>query len=428
MVDTNSSSGNNRSGLLKVLSDPVAFKSYVSIGDQMVVSATNFFLNIFLARYLDIEVYGLFVVAYTVLLLVGAVQTSLVGYPVLVVGTRHDGGKLRSFLSNTLLMQLCYAVVATVVAGLVVLGLPALHDLKIFILFGFVFLLHQYFRRPLYLLGRVVRVFVIDLVFASVLVGGFLYFLNAGLFDLQMSLWVLFAAALVSSVLGFLFILDQMTIKVEGLLGTLSENWHFGKWLIAQTISSWGSGQVYYIFSGLLLDLSAPAILKVCATLLAPMHIIFQGLDNILTVAFARRLKQSLSATKKFVLQMGLVVVSITLVYSLLVAIFSEKIIAVLYGETYTGLGYILWIFAVAYVLRGVARVPEIALISMHATKDMFYIHFTSMLITLIAFYPLLRYGGVTGAAVGTVFLPYLTWAVLSLWRVKVTFKRSVVL
>ena len=427
MVDTNSSSGNNRSGLFKAFSDPVAFRSYVSIGDQMVVSATNFFLNIFLARFLDIEVYGLFVVAYTVLLLVGAVQTSLVGYPVLVVGTRHEGGRLRSFLSNTLLMQLCYAVCTTIIAGVIVLGLPALHDLKVFILFGFVFLLHQFFRRPLYLLGRVIRVFIIDMVFAAVLVGGFFYFLNADIFDLQMSLWVLFFAALASSVLGLLFTIDQMTIKLEGFFATLKENWNFGKWLIGQTICSWVSGQAYYIFSGLLLDLSAPAILKVCATLLAPMHIIFQGLDNILTVAFARRFKQSLSATKKFVLQMGLVVVSITVVYGLLVAIFSEKILSVLYGESYTGLGFIIWIFAVAYVLRGVARVPEIALISMHATKDMFYIHFTSMLITLISFYPLLKYGGVTGAAVGTVFLPYLTWAILSLWRVKVAFKRSVV-
>jgi O-antigen/teichoic acid export membrane protein len=267
-------------------------------------------------------------------------------------------------------------------------------------------------------------VLVADVVFTVLLFSGLVAFQYSGGLTLGISLWVLAAASLAAYGAGFYFSMPSLSFRNMSLGKTALENWRFGKWLIGQSMCNWGSGQIYYILSAMLLDMRAPALLKVCATLLAPLHVIFQGLDNILTISIARKLKEGAYAARSFMLKAGALVVGLSAVYVVVIPLFSEYILNILFGGFYSGLSGIVWIFAAAYLFRSISSVPALGLISMHATKDVFLVQLATMATTLVSMYPLLKYWGVTGAAIGMVLIPYFMVAVLTMWRMRVVFHR----
>lgn len=409
------------------LTNGAAMKGLVSIADQGVVSATSFLLNVYLARKLSINDYGLFVVAYTVVYLAAALQDAVFGYPLLVIGSKEKEQGLKRYASSVFISQ---SALSVLLACLMILGLLAAgafgwagqaRALSVFVLFGLFYLGNQFLRRLLYLCKKEWMVLCVDAVLAvSLFTALFAYSRNHVSPGLTASNAALAFSAFLSFVTAIFFLGDMFTLKGLGLARALRENLKFGKWLVAQNVCTWFTGQIYYLVSAAILGMQAPAVLKVCANLLAPLQVIFQGIDSVMTLAISRRLGSN--RARPFIIKAGAVLVGFSALYCIVLPIFSNQIIRLFYGPAYGGLGLIVWIFAIAFFFRSAAVVPNLVLISMRATRDTFFIHFATFLIGLAAMYPLLRWGQVAGAAIGTVLLPYFFWAVFMLWRVSKVF------
>ncbi len=410
------------------LTNGAAMKGFVSISDQGVVSATSFFLNVYLARKLPVSDYGLFVVAYTVVYLAAALQDAVFGYPLLVIGSKEKGQPLRSYASSVFISQ---AALSIAVAGLIILGLFAAEAfgwvqqataLAFFAVFGLFYIGNQFLRRLLYLCGKEWMVLIVDVVLGATLFTTLFVYSRSSSPGLAASNAALAGSAALAFVTAVFFLRGVFTIKGLGLWRAVRENLKFGKWLVAQNICTWCTGQIYYLVSAAVLGMQAPAALKVCANLLAPLQVIFQGIDSVMTLAISRRLDSG--RARPFIIKAGAALVGFSALYCVVLPLFSDEIIRLFYGPAYAGSGLIVWIFAVAFFFRSVAVVPNLVLISMRATRDTFFIHLTTFFIGLAAMYPLLRWGQVAGAAVGTVLLPYFFWAVFMLWRVSKVFPR----
>lgn len=404
------------------LANPRAVKGYLSLADQCVVSATTFSVNIFLARYLGVDEYGLFVVAYTVYLLIAAVQDAMFGYPALIVGARLGNESLGGYVSSLFVLQCIFGIsVSALSIGAIAAAYSysgafdpwMLYSFVSFVLFA---LSNQFLRRLLYLYNRAFQVLLVDLLFSAFLFASLFYLASGGRLGFAQANYSLAFAAFGAFVAGTAFLGGRFVFKGLSLRASAVENLRFGKWLVAQNLCTWGTGQIYYLVSAAVLGMKAPAVLKVCANLLAPLQVIFQGIDSVLVIAISKRLEAG--TARPFLLKAGAAIVAFSLIYSLIIPVFSDDLISILYGPSYGDLLPIVVIFAVAFVFRSVAVVPNLALLSIKATRETFFVHLTTLFITLASIYPLLHYGEIIGAAVGTVLIPYFFWAVLMLWRV----------
>ena len=61
-----------------------------ALADQAMVSAVNFFISILLARYLGLREFGVFTMAWMVVLLVSGMQSAMVALPMMSIGPKQS--------------------------------------------------------------------------------------------------------------------------------------------------------------------------------------------------------------------------------------------------------------------------------------------------------------------------------------------------
>src|SRR5690606_8097297 len=86
-----------------------------SLADQAMFAGTHFVINVMLARWLPLEEYGLFAVAYSVMVFANAVHMALVAEPATVLWARHlerKGPFLGEVMALNLLVVLALSVAA----------------------------------------------------------------------------------------------------------------------------------------------------------------------------------------------------------------------------------------------------------------------------------------------------------------------------
>lgn len=81
-----------------------------ALGDQIVVSGANFSTNILLARHLASTEYGIYAVAFGILLFVKSMQLALINGLMLVLGASLDKTQFRRYFSSLAVTQLAFAV------------------------------------------------------------------------------------------------------------------------------------------------------------------------------------------------------------------------------------------------------------------------------------------------------------------------------
>ena len=86
-----------------------AHRTTWGLADQVLLSATNFAAIVIMARSVEADAFGAFVVAYTALLIANGVQTGLVAQPHNVLGQRIDGAEYRAYTTTLAAAQLVLA-------------------------------------------------------------------------------------------------------------------------------------------------------------------------------------------------------------------------------------------------------------------------------------------------------------------------------
>jgi O-antigen/teichoic acid export membrane protein len=98
---------------------------------------------------------------------------------------------------------------------------------------------------------------------------------------------------------------------------------------------------------------------------------------------------------------------------ALLLSIDPEGLIQFVYGAGYPGVGYLVRWMCVAAVLYSLAVLLNIWAAALERTSLIFQSYLFASLFTVIASYPLTRYGGLDGVVGGTVLVEIIKVAVL---------------
>jgi O-antigen/teichoic acid export membrane protein len=374
------------------------------------VSGVNFLTVILLARSLDIESFGFFVVAFTLLQTAGTMQAALITRPHNVLAATREGRAYVDYSTTAAVAQVGLVgalVVLAGVAGAIAYVAGLAHASLVLALAPAVvaWQLQELGRRMLYTEGRLAAAFAADIVAYGGQVAILLLLRAGGVLTATTAILSLAAAFAVGAVaVGALL---RPSLRGAPSAAELAENWHFGKWLGVAEIGQWFSTQFYIYLGAAVAGAVASAAIKAGQTLLGPVSVFLTFVTSYLPIVLAREHGSSGSAT--LVARRSLVViVPGVLAYCAATAVFAEPLLELVYGAEYGQYVDVVRLFALYYAVLALSTVAVAVLSATNRTREVFVGQTAGAVLSLAFGWLLLREMGPEGAVIGML----LSWSV----------------
>lgn len=390
----------------------LAGTGFWAVMDQGLFSGSNFVLNVMLARWLGPLDFGVFSLAYSMLLLMGTFHTAFITQPMLVFASRRYRGRFGSYL-RALLRG--HWVLTSTVAGLVALV-------------GFVMvfvadrpsgmtLIACAFASPLILIQWMLRkACYVDLkpriaafagaVYLALMVGGILLLrdldrLNSGsAFVLLALASAVSASMLLASLLRYQ---DDPGFRAEAGFRrhALQEHWQYGRWGIGAVFLNWFGTDAYYLGITFLHGFEATATLRAAMNLILPAKQTFVALGTIALPMLVSARASGRLARAAFAM-FGMLFSAAVLYAALLVA-FRAPLVDFLYGTEYASILPAVLVLSAFPLFIATTRVLNTALHALEHPRGIFAAAIPSSTATLTLGMFLTWQFGVIGASVGLI-------------------------
>lgn len=398
-----------------------AGKGFWAIMDQGLFALSNFALNVLLARWLTPTDYGAFSIAYTIFLLFGALHTSVLTEPMMVFGPGKYKERLQSYLGILLRGHWAFALVIASLFALTGFTLwrlgpnpltPAIFGLAVatpFILFQWLM------RRACYVslqpkLAACAGALYMALIATSVLA---LYHLA----------WLGVATVLVamagSSLGSGLWLVYQLRAVAGANSGSdlaresLIDHWRYGRWAIGTAVLMWFPGNSFLLFLSSWWGLEASAAYRAILNLLLPIMNITTALGGVLLPLLVRaRARQSFGRT---VFRFTILFLAGPIIYWLLLGVFGEYVLHLLYDSKYGGNPLVLWLAGLIPVMAAISNVGGAALRALELPNLIFFTYACSATVALTAGLALVHMWGVQGSFIGWLLTYAVTASVMGI-------------
>jgi O-antigen/teichoic acid export membrane protein len=329
--------------LVALFSGEGARQGYLAAADQGVISLSNFMATIILARNVDPTQLGVYGVGFIILRLVRAVQEGLIVQPMNVFGASMDLDEFKPYATSTSLFQIGLALISALVVGvcgwlLTTLGNDTAGPTLFALWFSFLWWqMQEYMRRMLYTRGMVLHALVNSIISNAVRLALMIYLVSqgrlTGIAGLDAIAWGAFAVMLP----GIWFTRHFWTRKFTALRGTWRRNWIFGRWVLGGTLTNWVAVEFYPILAAGLISFAAAGAYRALQNLVAPVHLLLRAIDTFLTPRAAKLYAKSGTSALTRTLRSIYLAVGIPIFGIMIVAIlFSEQLLQLVYGETFT--------------------------------------------------------------------------------------------
>ena len=383
-------------------------KTQLVLADQAMISAANFAIGVLLARYLGPAAYGAFVLSYNIVLFIGGLHGALVFSPMMVLGAARSGLAAQEYFSAVLVYELvlCLTFVLMMIVGVAGANMLApqwgLNSLLAPLAFAagnshF----QEFWRRYLF-----VQDFPASALFNDFITYGLRCALLAGFgvaigLNTNSALWIIGA----SCVAGFLTSVPAfarrwpMVPGRAGLLSVAREHWVFGKWLVAEILVYWCSGQLVIYVSAQLISVSAVGAMTAAQSIVAATHVLLMALENFVPSRAANMYVQHGEAgliryMRRVTLLGGACVLGIVAVGS----VWAEFWLQLFFGQAYRGNGWIVPWWGGFYLLSFLQRPFSVGLRVLGHTKGMFLATASSAVVAMTVSYPLIKNWGLHGS------------------------------
>lgn len=400
-----------------------------TLADQAVVSASNFLTGVIIARELGVEAFGLFSIAWLILLFVQSLQISLIISPMLSIGPKTDSNQSGAYFGSLLPLQLLFSLLSAGIAGLLAtyggqlvgmnnsgttLALPLA-------LAVFATQLHEYGRRYAYACTQPSVALRMDLVRYAVQFALFYYTFSSDHSTVQGALYIVALSALLGMWADGTRRLTLSFEKTDIHL-TTKRHWIMSRWLLPSALLQWTSGNAFTLAAAALLGPAPVGAMRMAQNLMGITHVFFQALDNWAPVRASHvYAQQGSAALKRFTHKVLVISVSITAAVAISLTIPAEFWLEVIYGEEYVPYAWLVRLYGATYTLIATTAPFRYALISLEKTKSIFLGYAFSTALTALTAYPLVSLLGLQGAMVGVLSCQALILLTVALHYKKVT-------
>jgi O-antigen/teichoic acid export membrane protein len=338
-------------------------KGFWAVLDQGLFAASNFVLNVLLARWLSPSDYGAFSIAFAVFLLIASLHTATLCEPMLVFGSGKYRNRLSEYLGILVYGNMGFAALGSLALLLASLGIALWGSIALSVVL-LALALAGPFVLLLWLMRRACYVRLDPRLAAT---GGawYMILMLAGAYVLYRFEWLSAASALgvmgISSLVVSLWLAARLRMERprlrdnELLRESLESHWKWGRWSTANQALAWLPSNIYFLLLPIWGGLEVAAAFKALTNLLMPMLQANAALTSLLLPILVRARENS-----TFGAHVRLALIPFVLapsLYWILLGAFHRPLVSWLYGGQYTEHANLLWLLGlvpIAAAVRGV--------------------------------------------------------------------------
>ena len=364
---------------------------FITLFDQIVVSASNFFISILILRYLGIEEFGIFSFFWLIILFIGSIQQSLIISPLFSNAPKYKLSNLNLFYGNVFIQQITLIIFTIFLFYLfskLFYFINSEYDLveyffslSMLIIF---FQLYNFFRRFHYSKKFLVNIFIIDLIIYSIFFIIIIYYNLNNKLDLLTVLKTFTIIFIIGTLLSFK-LYKYFKFKKKLFFRIIKENWSISSWLVLSNIIQWFSANLWLINIGLILGPFYLGVIRACQTILNISNLLFQTLENLYAQKISLILQnQGKLKMNNYIKNLNLKGLIITILLSLLIFFASGILLKIFYGEEVSRFKYILSILAFMIPLNFLNYLVPFGLRALGKTFPIFLSYVTTSIIALL--------------------------------------------
>jgi O-antigen/teichoic acid export membrane protein len=388
-------------------------RSALSILDQGLTSGAGLVLNLLLARWLSKEAYGAFAVAFATLLFLFGFHTALLLEPMSVMGPACYSTDMAGYFRTYLKLHTGLVIVLSAILGGVAVAFALggrAHDLA-WALGGSALALP--FLLLLWLVRRMCYV-VHRPSMASWGSATYLIFVVVGLFLLHgnnrlspFSAFLMIGAASVPAVvvlLRRLGIIGESFRQGPAWRQVASENWAYGRWLVAGTVLFTVTTQIQTYLAAVFLGLVAAGTLRALQIPSLVMLQIVTAFGLLVLPSLARDFGSGkLERLRKKALLVSIFLAGLALAYAAALAVFSAPLEHLLFHNKFSADGWLIPAFGLIPVFTGFGTGFSMALRAAQKPQVDLLANAISAPAGLISAFILIRIWGVAGAGLSMI-------------------------
>jgi glycosyltransferase involved in cell wall biosynthesis len=404
-------------------------KGAFAVTDQGLVSGSNFWLSILLARWLAPEQYGAYALAFSIFFFVSAVHQALLLEPMSVFGPSEYATRQRSYIGAMLWFHGAFSILLLAGFGGAAWLASALGDPNLAAA-----LLGLAFCAPGILLFWLARMACyVKLAPATAASGAALYCLTlvAGAWMLSRSGWIstvsvmLLMGSAATLVATFLLAWIRPDFKSAGKLlrESARRHWSYGRWALGSSLVIWVPGNIFYSLTTAFLGIGSAGAFRALMNLTFPVTHTASALSMLLQPQLSSTASNTgARSTESLVARMAMLYACGALAWLVLVALQTERVWQLLYrGRFHDTSSLAVWVL-VGVVFQVTAYVPAIGLRALKAPSLVFFAYSIAAVACLAGGIPAIRIWGLAGAAAsysGSLLLSFIATIVLYRRRVR---------
>jgi O-antigen/teichoic acid export membrane protein len=377
--------------------------------DQGVFSITNFLTGVIVARSSSTRELGLYSLGFGMVVLLTAVQTSLISVPYNVYAMRIAEGERRAYTGSTAVHQLILSLLSVALLGtaglLLARGahLPGMGAVASTLAVAIPFILaREYGRQLLFSRLRFSSALLLDVVVAAVQLGTLLLLARSGLLSARTAYLVIGGACAVAIVIAVMMARGLFALVPSRVLPAFRANWTTGRWSVAAGAIIVAGAQLYPWFMAATRGAGEAGVFAACLGITALTNPLLIGMGNFVAPkimhAFASGGLEAVQRVTR--LAMGVVIAAMVVVCPLLF-VAGGKLLEVVYGEGYGAYGFTVGVIALSQFADWLSLPAHHALFFMDRAKVMFKGNLIVLVVTVGLGLALVTRLGTIGAAVG---------------------------
>jgi O-antigen/teichoic acid export membrane protein len=383
-----------------------------TMADQAVVSGVNFLTGLLLARWLGIFEFGIFSIAWVVVLFVFSLQYAMVSAPMLSIVSKIEDSERPTYFGSVVLQHVLFTAVSGILVWLGVtasgqffpgLGLDpyALPLMAATVAFQS----RDFLRRVFYASDRHMAAFVLDVFAYGGQLAALVAMVSIGNLDIISALWTITAVSGLA-VLGAAFGIGRLRFCPRGLVAVARRHWQFSRWLAASALSNLFVDHFLLVLSGALIGPAAAGAMKAAQNLMGIAQLMFFALENIVPVRAGWHFYNGgIDALTEFMNRVVKWSVAMTALIVMLFATHPEFWLQLVFGDEFVGYVILVRLYGACFLLKSLGFAFTAGLHAIEDTQPIFVACCSAAALAFAVTYPLLAQFGVTGAAAGAVIV-----------------------
>lgn len=383
----------------------------VSVTSQIVSSATNFFLSMYLVRTIPREEFGVYTMGFAALLLIAGLVSAAIGVQFVVNLPRQTTNQRDAYAVHHvvaigvlgLLVAVCGAALTFIPWSLQIGGAP-ISDIAFPAALGAAaYALRDILVRVAFSERREFAVLFSSLgtTLGTVLVLGSLWWLAIAPSAFNGLLAYGVGQLLGAVMAAVLLRLPWHRLEIGGLREAYRDSWHGGRWHLLTGVAYSMRTQAHNLVVAPMLGVAAIADMNAARILVTPAVMAIPPITQVFQPRLAESCARGLAALLQMTAFVGVTLLSIALLYASMLLLLLPWLLPLVLGNGYQHVGGLVVAWCVVVVLLALRNAVAIALQAVRAFRPLLFANTAASMFALMATLMMGRLFGAEGAVAG---------------------------